>query len=83
MLSCFISSFLLKIPWKKGPFLINIMSSSGSGKASLIIKTIERLRDKYRIAVIEEDAASFFDFGPGLARLHKNRRGLKQLVHVD
>jgi hydrogenase nickel incorporation protein HypB len=41
--------------------MINIMSSSGSGKTSLIMKTIEHLRDKYRIAVIEGDVASSID----------------------
>jgi hydrogenase nickel incorporation protein HypB len=33
--------------------MINIMSASGSGKTSMILRTINRLRDKYRIAVIE------------------------------
>jgi hydrogenase nickel incorporation protein HypB len=41
--------------------MINIMSSSGSGKTSLIIQTINRLRDKYRIAVIEGAVASCID----------------------
>jgi hydrogenase nickel incorporation protein HypB len=37
------------------------MSSPGSGKTSLIMKTIAHLRDKYRIAVIEGDVASSID----------------------
>jgi len=41
--------------------MINVMSSPGSGKTSLILKTIDRLRDKYRIAVIEGDVASCID----------------------
>jgi hydrogenase nickel incorporation protein HypB len=41
--------------------MINIMSSPGSGKTSLIMRTIDRLRDKYRIAVIEGDIASSID----------------------
>jgi hydrogenase nickel incorporation protein HypB len=41
--------------------MINIMSSPGSGKTSLIMKTIAHLRDKYRIAVIEGDVASSID----------------------
>jgi hydrogenase nickel incorporation protein HypB len=41
--------------------MINIMSASGSGKTSLIIQTIDRLRDKYRIAVIAGDIASSID----------------------
>ena len=41
--------------------MINIMSSPGSGKTSLILQTINRFRDKYRIAVIEGDIASSID----------------------
>ena len=41
--------------------MINIMSSPGSGKTSLILQTIERLKDKRRIAVIEGDVASSID----------------------
>lgn len=41
--------------------MINVMSSPGSGKTSLILGAIDRLRDKYRIAVIEGDVASSID----------------------
>jgi hydrogenase nickel incorporation protein HypB len=41
--------------------MINVMSSSGSGKTSLIMRTINRLRDRYRIAVIKGDIASSID----------------------
>jgi hydrogenase nickel incorporation protein HypB len=41
--------------------MINIMSSSGSGKTRLILQTINRLKDKYRIAVIAGDIASSID----------------------
>jgi hydrogenase nickel incorporation protein HypB len=41
--------------------MINIMSASGSGKTSLIMRTISRLRGKYRIAVIEGSIASSLD----------------------
>ncbi|HTY62710.1 MAG TPA: hydrogenase nickel incorporation protein HypB [Acidobacteriota bacterium] len=41
--------------------MINIMSSPGSGKTSLIMQTIHRFRNKYRIAVIEGDVASSID----------------------
>ena len=41
--------------------MINIMSSPGSGKTSLILRTIDRLRKKFRIAVIEGDIASSID----------------------
>ena len=38
-----------------GVLAINIMSSPGSGKTSLLEHTIDALRDRYRIAVIEGD----------------------------
>jgi hydrogenase nickel incorporation protein HypB len=41
--------------------MINIMSSSGSGKTSLIMRTIDWLRNKYQIAVIEGNIASSID----------------------
>jgi hydrogenase nickel incorporation protein HypB len=41
--------------------MVNLMSSPGSGKTSLILQTIHRLRHKYRIAVIEGDIASSID----------------------
>ncbi len=40
---------------------INIMSSPGAGKTSLILQTIKRLKEKVRIAVIEGDIASTID----------------------
>jgi hydrogenase nickel incorporation protein HypB len=46
---------------KAGVFAINIMSSPGAGKTSLILQTIARLKDKVRIAVIEGDIASTID----------------------
>ena len=40
---------------------INIMSSPGAGKTSLILRTIEKLKERARIAVIEGDVASTID----------------------
>lgn len=40
---------------------INIMSSPGAGKTTLILETIRRLKNKVRIAVIEADIASTID----------------------
>ncbi|GAG25270.1 unnamed protein product, partial [marine sediment metagenome] len=42
-------------------FTINIMSSPGAGKTSLILSTINRLKDSVNIAVIEGDVASSVD----------------------
>jgi hydrogenase nickel incorporation protein HypB len=44
-----------------GIFAINIMSSPGAGKTSLILQTIARLKGKLRIGVIEGDVASTLD----------------------
>ena len=44
-----------------GILAINIMSSPGAGKTSLILHTINRLKPKVRIAVIEGDVASSID----------------------
>ena len=46
---------------KAGVLAINIMSSPGAGKTSLILQTIARLKDKVRIAVVEGDIASTID----------------------
>jgi hydrogenase nickel incorporation protein HypB len=42
-------------------FLLNLMASPGAGKTSLILKTIEALRDDLRISVIEADIDSMVD----------------------
>jgi hydrogenase nickel incorporation protein HypB len=41
--------------------MVNIMSSPGSGKTSLITRTIDRFKDLFTIAVIEGDIASSID----------------------
>ena len=46
---------------EKNVFVINLMSSPGAGKTSLVERTIEGLRDQYRIAVIEGDIQDSFD----------------------
>jgi hydrogenase nickel incorporation protein HypB len=42
-------------------FTINIMSSPGAGKTSLILQTLTRLKGRLNIAVIEGDVASTVD----------------------
>lgn len=46
---------------KKGIYMVDLMSSPGSGKTSTILATINSLKDRYRIAVIEGDIASDVD----------------------
>ncbi len=44
-----------------GVLTINIMSSPGAGKTSLILRTINQMKEKVKIAVIEGDVASSVD----------------------
>ncbi len=44
-----------------GVFVVDLMASPGAGKTSTILATIEALRDRYEIAVIEGDIASKVD----------------------
>ena len=46
---------------EKGIFYLNIMSSPGSGKTTLLVSLLERLREDYRIGVIEADIDSDVD----------------------
>ena len=45
----------------KGVFLLNLMSSPGSGKTTTLIRTINSLKDKIKIAVMEADIDSDVD----------------------
>jgi hydrogenase nickel incorporation protein HypB len=46
---------------RNGVLAVNIMSSPGAGKTSLILNTINRLKQEVRIGVIEGDVASSVD----------------------
>jgi len=69
---------------KEGVLAINIMSSPGAGKTSLILQTIARLKDRVRIAVIEGDIASTIDAdrisGEGISVVQINTGGA---CHLD
>ena len=41
--------------------VLNLMSSPGAGKTTLLERTVERLKDKYRIGVIEGNITSSYD----------------------
>ncbi len=45
----------------KGVFLLNLMSSPGSGKTTTLIRTLNLLKDKMRVAVMEADIDSDVD----------------------
>ena len=46
---------------QRGVYLLNLMSAPGSGKTTTLIQTINRLKDKIRIAVMEADIDSDVD----------------------
>ena len=44
-----------------GTFAINMMASPGAGKTSLITRTVEALRDEFRIGAVDGDIATTLD----------------------
>ena len=46
---------------EKKVFLLNLMSSPGSGKTTTLSRTIERLKDEMKIGVMEADIDSDVD----------------------
>lgn len=46
---------------EKGIFLLNLMSSPGAGKTTTLLRTIEMLKDRFRIGVMEADIDSDVD----------------------
>ena len=46
---------------KKNVYVLNLMSSPGAGKTSLVEKTIRALRDEFKIGVIEGDIQDSYD----------------------
>lgn len=46
---------------EKKIFMLNLMASPGAGKTSLIVETIRRLKDEFRMGVIEGDIDSLVD----------------------
>ena len=52
-----------------GTYVINIMSSPGAGKTALLERTLERMRSKLRLGVLEGDVQTTLDTDR-LARFH-------------
>jgi hydrogenase nickel incorporation protein HypB len=52
-----------------GNYVLNMMSSPGAGKTALLERTLERLRDKLRLGVLEGDVQTTLD-ADRLARFH-------------
>ena len=84
---------------EQGVFLMNLMSSPGSGKTTTLKGTIERLKDRFRIGVMEADidsdvdAKAIAETGVKSIQLHTGgmchldadmtRQGLKELGTED
>jgi hydrogenase nickel incorporation protein HypB len=69
----------------KGVFLLNLMSAPGSGKTTTLIKTINALKDKINIAVMEADIDSDVDAkkiaeGTGVQSIQLHTGGM---CHLD
>ena len=69
----------------KGVFLLNLMSSPGSGKTTTLIQTIGLLKDKLRMAVMEADIDSDVDAikikeATGIASIQLHTGGM---CHLD
>ena len=46
---------------RRGVFMLNLMSSPGSGKTTLILRTLRELKNRFRFAVIEGDIDAVVD----------------------
>ena len=84
---------------QQGIFLLNLMSSPGAGKTTVLARTIEALRERYSIAVMEADIDSDVDAkklsecGVEAIQLHTGgmchldagmtRQGLEHLIRRD
>ncbi|PKK94475.1 MAG: hydrogenase accessory protein HypB [Tenericutes bacterium HGW-Tenericutes-5] len=55
------ASILRKDLEKNKTFVMNLMSSPGSGKTTMLVNTINRLKEKLKIAIIEADIDSDVD----------------------
>ena len=69
---------------ERGTFLLNLMSSPGSGKTTTLTRTIEALRDEMSIAVMEADIDSDVDtrtiLGTGAHAIQLHTGGM---CHLD
>lgn len=69
---------------KNSVFYLNFMSSPGSGKTTTLLGTIERLKDKYNIGVMEADIDSDVDAvtiaGSGVSVVQLHTGGM---CHLD
>ena len=68
----------------QGTFLLNLMSSPGSGKTTTLLRTVEGLKDQLRIGVMEADIDSDVDAaamaGAGVRSIQLHTGGM---CHLD
>ena len=83
----------------KGVFLLNVMSSPGAGKTTTLSRTLERLKDRMRIGIMEADidsdvdAKTISEYGVRTIQLHTGgmchldadmtRQGLREMGMED
>lgn len=69
---------------KQGTFLLNLMSSPGSGKTTTLLRTVEGLKDQLRMGVMEADIDSDVDAaamaGAGVRSIQLHTGGM---CHLD
>lgn len=70
---------------RKGVYLLNLMSSPGSGKTTTLIQLINRIKDQVRVAVMEADIDSDVDAvkikeGTGIPSIQLHTGGM---CHLD
>ena len=65
---------------EKGIYLLNLMSAPGSGKTTTLIRTINLLKDKLRIAVMEADIDSEIKEATGVESIQLHTGGM---CHLD
>ena len=69
---------------KQGTFLLNLMSSPGSGKTTTLLRTVEGLKDQLRMGVMEADIDSDVDAAamanPGVRSIQLHTGGM---CHLD
>ena len=69
---------------RNGTFLLNLMSSPGSGKTTTLLRTIEALKDELRMGVMEADIDSDVDAekiaGAGVKSIQLHTGGM---CHLD
>ena len=69
---------------RNGTFLLNLMSSPGSGKTTTLLRTVERLKNDLRIGVMEADIDSDVDAaamaGAGVRSIQLHTGGM---CHLD